>query len=419
MKIGFFLARFPELSQTFILHQVLGLLERGHEVEVLCASEGPGARLHDAVRVAEERYSLRRTFLSRPESLLARTAAVPWLIGATVARHPREVARALDVRRYGWFAATGTVLHAARPLLGAPRRYDAIVAHFGPEGIVANALRELSLLSGPLLTFFHGYDLTSAPRLAGRRMYGSLFRGGERFAAISDYGRRLLLGLGAPPERTVVQHMGVDVERFRPRSSLPRESKRCLRVLSIGRLVEKKGFSLGIEAVREGLGRGVSIDYRIIGDGPLLGSLRMLARERGVSSVVRLTGPAGQEEVLRALESSDVLIAPSVTSRDGDQEGIPMVLMEAMACGLPVVASRHGGIPELVEDERSGMVVPEGDSSGVAEALARLALDEGLRRTLGQAARGRVVSDFNLATQNARLEALLVELAQESRFERA
>jgi colanic acid/amylovoran biosynthesis glycosyltransferase len=243
-------------------------------------------------------------------------------------------------------------------------------------------------------------------------MYRALFCNGERFLAISQHGAATLRELGAPAERVSVHHMGIDVEKFcapvRPRSPCSK-----LRVLSVGRLVAKKGFHHGIEAVAAALRNNVPIEYRIIGAGPKRAFLAALTRKLGVDSAVRLVGPAGEDAVLEAMHESDLLLVPSVTAPDGDEEGVPMVLMEAQAAGLPAIATRHGGIPELVENERSGLLVPEADRTAIAVALQRLARDPELRQWMGKYGRDRVVREFNLQIQNTRLEQLLAVTARE------
>ena len=343
--------------------------------------------------------------------MTVRALQAPVPLAQAMLRRPRVLATALDLRHYGWFAATGTLLHAARPLLRQPRDYDAIVAHFGPEGVVAEALRHMELLRGPLVTFFHGYDLTQAPRTAGRGMYRTLFERAERLLAISEHGAAILRRLGAPPEGTLVHHMGVDVARFAPRAG-DSSDPRLLRVLSIGRLVPKKGFADGIDAFARVLRKGVIARYDIIGDGPERHALERKIAAAGLQSAVCLRGAAGEDAVRDALRQADVLLVPSVTAPDGDHEGIPVVIMEALASGIPVVATSHGGIPEIVRDGTSGILAPEHDVDALAAGLERLAADHALRERMGSAGREIVATDFDAGIQNERLELLLAGLAR-------
>jgi colanic acid/amylovoran biosynthesis glycosyltransferase len=412
VRICFFLHRFPELSQTFVLNQVLWFIERGHDVEVIAARAGTKAPLHAAVQAAKAGHALRRrtTYSNMPESMLARVLKAPMPLLAALLHRPETIRTALDLQRFGWFAATGTLLHSAGPLLRWPRSYDAIIAHFGPEGVIADSLRRMGLMRGPLVTFFHGYDLTLAPRAAGRGMYRSLFETGELFLPISEHGAGILRGLGASPARMRVHHMGVDLARFRPRAAVRPESG-SLRVLSVGRLIAKKGFAVGIDAVAAAVRAGVRVEYVIIGDGPERDSLSHRIEELGMQATIRLHGPAGEEAVAVALQDADVLFAPSITAADGDHEGIPMVLMEAMASGVAVLATLHGGIPELVENQVSGLLVSEHDVRAANEALCRLADDRAARVRMGASGREQVARDFNADVQNSRLEKLLGELA--------
>jgi colanic acid/amylovoran biosynthesis glycosyltransferase len=155
------------------------------------------------------------------------------------------------------------------------------------------------------------------------------------------------------------------------------------------------------------LDRGVEVEYRILGDGPRRARLAALAAELGVKDRVTLHGRHGQETVRAGLERSDVLVAGSVTAADGDEEGIPNVLKEAMALGLPVVGTRHAGIPELIEDGVSGVLVPERDEAALADALQRLAREPGRWTAMGRAGRAKIEMEYDIDRLNDRLAGLL------------
>lgn len=410
MKLCYVLNQFPELSQTFVLRQIVDLLERGHEVDVIAARPGDEAAYHASLCSTANRYGLdqRTRYTGMPERLFPRLLKACLCVVPAALSCPRVLATALDCRRFGWFAATGSLLTMGLPLAHERRTYDAIVAHFGPQGILAQGLREMGILRGPLVTFFHAYDLTSAPRLAGRSMYRRLFKRGELQLAISQRGAEHLSALGAPPDKVRVHHMGVNVDTFHPpthaRSGATGEA---LRVVSIGRLVPKKGFTHGLEAVAKAKARGVHLDYSIYGSGPMMGHLDRLIDVLGLRGTARLYGPATQDELAEVLRSSSVLLAPSTTCPSGDEEGIPMVLMEALATALPVVATSTGGVAELVTHEQNGLLVREGDSDAVADALYRLSSSSELAKRLGNAGRRRVCVDFNENEQGRYLTDIL------------
>ena len=410
MKIGFVLNQFPELSQSFVLNQVAGLMRRGHQVEVLAGRGGFAAELGTDFLTPHERQNLAQvtTWANMPARLPTRALRALGQAARRLPAYPRQVVSAFDPFRFGWFAASGTLFSLAEPLLGQPRRYDALIAHFGPQGVVAEGLRELELLEGPLLTFFHAYDLTSAPRLVGRRMYQNLFQHGEVFAAISERGKVLLEALGAPHARIHVHHMGIDLDHFT--ASAERSASAQLNLLSVGRLTEKKGFALAVLATAELARTLPNVRYRIVGEGRERPRLERLIAQLGLTGRVTLVGARSQHEILDLMRQAHIFVVPSITAKSGDEEGIPMVIMEALACKLPVVASRHGGIPELVHDGTTGVLTPEGDFLALFQALQLLAGDPSRRKRLGEAGRQLVEREFSLKTQLKRLETLLAGL---------
>ena len=155
----------------------------------------------------------------------------------------------------------------------------------------------------------------------------------------------------------------------------------------------------------------IPCEYVVVGDGPLRHSLEQMAVDRGVSDKVRFVGAQGAADVIRLLHSSDVLLAPSVTGSDGDIEGMPVSIMEGMAAGLPVIATHHSGIPEVVSDGRSGFLVAEHDVDGLSRRLADLATDPNLRARMGLAGAGIASEEFDIDMLTDRLVEMYRELA--------
>ncbi|NBQ16632.1 MAG: glycosyltransferase, partial [Proteobacteria bacterium] len=214
-----------------------------------------------------------------------------------------------------------------------------------------------------------------------------------------------LRAVGAPAERMVVHRLGVDVTRFAPPPSTPRAGDAWTAV-AIGRCVPKKGFATLIRAMA--LAGEHAPALTVIGDGPLLGELRALAVALGVGHRVRFAGWLGRAEVAAELARADALIAPSETAADGDIEGMPVVIMEAMATGLAILGTRHSGIPEIVRDGINGLTVAERDADGLAQAMSRLA-DPATRARFGRASREIAVQELSHATLMRRLVALLLD----------
>ena len=404
MEIAFYVSSFPMLSETFILNQITGMIDRGHAVTIFGdRSKTPEKRHRDV-----DAYGLMEKTVYRPPQ--PPPGVGRWLDGVKLAarelaRRPGAAARVLNGVRYGAEARSLRLLRDAAPLLARPCTFDGLVAHFGYCGNRAAMLKDAGLLAGRLAVFFHAFDVTTYLQWRGRRSYDFLLRSDATLLPISERWRRELLSLGAAEERTRVHHMGIDPEAigFRVRR---REGGAPVRVLSLGRLVEKKGFEYSIRAVGEARKANPALEYTIIGDGPLRAKLEEVNRE-AAGGAVKLAGWMEQGEVRRMVEQAHLFIMPSVTAANGDQEGIPVSLMEAMAGGVPVLATRHSGIPELVEDGVSGVLVGERDAAGLAARLGDLAAGPDRWESLGGAGRRKVEQEFNIHRLNDRLEALL------------
>jgi glycosyltransferase involved in cell wall biosynthesis len=195
----------------------------------------------------------------------------------------------------------------------------------------------------------------------------------------------------------------VEVGRFAGGAREVRDARRPLRVLMVGREVDKKGFDDGLAACRAAIDRGVPCEIALLGTGgPLAGYLRRKARSLGVD--VQWLEPA--HPVAEAMANADVLLAPSRTAADGDEEGTPTVIVEAGAAGLPVVSTRHAGIPEQIEHGQSGLLAGERDIWGLTEALVTVARDPVRAHAMGVAGRERMAREYSLAAHRARLHAV-------------
>jgi colanic acid/amylovoran biosynthesis glycosyltransferase len=217
--------------------------------------------------------------------------------------------------------------------------------------------------------------------------------------------------MGCPREKILVQRMGIDPARFRFQ---PRARGDVFHFAAIGRFTEKKGFEYLIEAAGK-LREAGAAPFRvtIAGDGQLRPGVMARATEAGLANIVSFPGPLHQDEVVALLSTADAFVAPSVTAANGDMEGIPVALMEAMASGLPVISTRHSGIPELIKDGVSGLLADERDAAGLADAMARIMADERLTRSLVDAARAGIERDYDASRLNKDLFKRLTALSQD------
>lgn len=389
MRIAFVVGAFPKLSETFVLEQIVKLIELGHDVRIF-AFEAPAETIRQA-SVERHRLLDRTVYLTR--------ASGGW---------PSALMTVLRTQGLGIAALAERDALARLQAHGKQGHFDVIYCHFGHIAERARRLRSVGLFSGPLVAVFHALDLTVA--VEGAHTYAPLFREAERLLPISEHWKQRLLELGASPEKIEVRHMGVDTAAlgYRPRA-LP--VGRAPRVVSVGRFVEKKGFDYGVRAVaRAEKLLGSSLEYHLIGDGPLRPELERLAQSEGLAERVTFHGSKSSDEIVKLLGDAELLMAPSVTAANGDKEGIPMVLMEAMAQGLPVLSTRHSGIPELVQNGESGALVPERDADALASALADLLRNPGRWPWLLGNARKTVEAEFDSARLALGLERLFVDL---------
>lgn len=396
MRIAFVLNGFPELSETFILNQIVGVRQRGHAVDLFADRPAtPAAKLPAEV----ERFGLlerTRYRVSVPERKLARFRSGAALLRRWGLRQPARVLDSLNPLRYGGKALNLRKLHERFCFAPGGGQYDVIHCQFGPNGEQAIDLRQMGVFAGPILTTFHGYDVNRLPRIHGANLYRRLFREGDQFTVGSEFMRQRICALGAPPERVVKLPMGVEVARFPlpERSAAPGER---FELFTVARLVEVKGIEYALRALAILNREGKPWRYRIAGDGPLRPALEVLARELGLGTKVEFLGALAQEELRPLYAQAQVFVLPGVVSREGDEEGQSVVLLEAQASGLPVIASRVGGMPETMLDGVSGLLVPPRDPEALAAALRQLAGDPDRCRRMGLAGRRHVEQHFDLA----------------------
>jgi colanic acid/amylovoran biosynthesis glycosyltransferase len=276
-----------------------------------------------------------------------------------------------------------------------------IHAQFGTYGPLALQLIETGVLRGELVTSFRGYDATKYLQ-ANPHAYAALFRKGKLFLPVSHALAKRIVEAGCESDRIHVHHSGIECKRFQYLER-KRASSEAMNIVMIGRLVEKKGIGYGIQAIARVIASGRALSCTIIGEGPLREELERLIRELGIGAQVRMVGPKSHDEVILFLAQSHVLIAPSVTAADGDEEGIPNTLKEAMAMGLPVISTVHAGIPELVKDGVSGFLVPEHDVEALADRLMRLVDHPETWVAMGRAGRQQIEAEFDTDRLNDEL----------------
>ncbi len=390
----FFCIFFPMVSETFIFDQMAALRRAGVGLHIVSMWRSPGAAVQETVL----QYCLMDAarFALSARGGAKRGVEALGALARLGRRSPATLLRLLALKRRGrsWNDIAWLALYAAAcPRPGQPH---SIVANFGQIGRLAVDLRDLGIIDGPILTYFHGIDVTEIPSRHAPGFYARLFEAGDRFLVASPHFRDQLLAMGCRPDRITYCPVGIDVASFPLRTPVTAKPSGPFRILSVARLAEKKGLSYVLEAVAA-LAKRFPVAYDVIGDGPLLAPLAARAAELGLANVVTFHGARTRGDVVAALERADAFVQASITTDKGDQEAIPLSIKEAMARGVPVVATRHGGIPELITDETNGLLAPERDAEALASQIARLIEDAALRDRLVAAGRTTIERDWDNA----------------------
>ena len=398
LRVAYIMSRFPKITETFVLDEILALGARGVPVEVFPLlrerqsvvhpeAAGVVARAHfhpflswRIVR-AHLHWLCRRPFAYLRvlvEVLAGTLGSANFFVGA-LGIFPKSVRFAYEMQALG-------VTH--------------VHAHFATHPAVA-ALVVHRLTGIPFSFTAHGSDLHVERRMLDRKVAAAAFA-----VTVSAYNKEVAVrecGEWAR-DRIHVVHCGVDPRVFTPRRTL--RSGGVLRILCVASFEDVKGHRYLIEACRLLRARRVLFACDLVGTGPLQHEIASLVTAHDLGTRVRFHGALPRYEVSRLIAAADVFCLPSVPTAQGKREGIPVVLMEAMACGLPVVASRLSGIPELVGDGITGILVEPRDSVGLADALEILRADPPLRLDMGRAGRQVVEVQFNLHANAKLLEEL-------------
>ncbi len=397
--VGYLTKRFPRLSETFILDEILGLEQAGVPLRLFAvAHPGEGLTQPDVALVRSGVTYVRSHGRWARTRGTARTLVAHAVLLARNPRRYRSALRAAVAER----ARTGTI----RPFLDAGRlavalhRAGAAHLHAAFAHGPASTARLVHLLTGMPYSFSaHAKDLyLSDPAELATKARDAAFVLTCSAAAKAGLVERVSGG-----DRVLLAYHGVDTGRFRPAD---RRGDGVHTVLAVGRLVPKKGYPVLLAALRQLADRGHEVTCRIVGDGPERPALEEQVRALELDGRVTLLGSRTHQQIADEYRRADAFVQASVVLADGDRDGVPNALLEAMASGLPVVASAVSGIPEAVEDGRSGLLVAPGDPRALADAIARVLETPGLAASLGGGARTRVVAQFDRSVCAARLAPL-------------
>jgi glycosyltransferase involved in cell wall biosynthesis len=424
MKIAYLMSRFPKLTETFVLYEMRAVEQLGVQVEVFPLLRAKATSRHPEgtgllAKIVERMTPSRGAVLMHDEArpFVERAHYAPFLSSAILAanwrvfrRTPRRYLRALAALvvdnlgslnlLVGGLAIFPKAIYFGELMRGLSVEH--VHAHFANHP--ATAAWIIHATAGITYSFTgHGADLQVDQHMLCRKV-----RDARAVVTISDYNRTFITEHCGPraAQRVTVIRCGVDLATVDPKPETG-IMQNPIELLCVGTFYEVKGHRYLIDACRILAERGRSVRCRLVGEGPDRAVLQRQVNEAQLDGVVVFDGPKARTEVLDAMRRADMLVLPSVPTASGRREGLPVVLMEAMASGLPVIATAISGIPELVRDRISGLLVPPRDPRAIADAVEQLADDRDLRKRLAAAGRRAVELDFDLMTNADRLIGLL------------
>ncbi len=399
-RIAYMMSAFPALTETFVLYEILALGKLGIQVEI---------------------YPLltRRESVDHPEAarLAGQTHYAPFISRRILASNWRFVRR--SPRRY-----LGSLVEVLKGTLGSANFFVGAIGIFPKVVCFADEMQRAGIThvhahfaNHPALAAFLVHRLTGIPYSftahgsdlhADRHMLDKKVESAKVVVTISRYNQEVIVRDCGEQVRGKIRlvHCGVDPQVFSPQSRNGNGTP--FQLLSVAALKEKKGHRYLVQACSILENRGINFVCHIVGGGPLYGAVKKQIAAAGLSDRVVMHGPLPRNDVAQRLSEADVLVLPSIRTRKGKLEGIPVVLMEAMASGVPVVATRLSGIPELVDHLQTGLLTPPADPVALADALNWLYDNRSLAQEFGKAGRRKVLDEFDLYKNAARLAQVLV-----------
>ena len=430
-RLAYLLRDYPRFSETFIVNEILALEAQGADLSILALRKPDDGMFHESVTRVRTRaeylpdagVKLRGKTRGKLWQLFRQSPRLWWRTMRTIRQHRADLSRE-DLR---------AALYVAQWMK--KRKIEHVHVHFGSEAAAVAMLA--AMVAGLRYSMtLHAYDIYRDD--VDRKLLARKIEQAAMVVTVTEFNRRHLLEhYPAAKDKVVVQYNGVDLSRFAPEAAVaaagqPHDSKIPLSanpqsairnpksfepglIFSVGRLIEKKGFAHLIRAVAILRDRAVPVRCVIAGDGDDADKLREEIKRLNLKKHVELAGPIKQEQVRSFLRRAACFALPCVQARNGNVDALPTVLLESLASGCPSVSTSVSGIPEIIEHEKSGLLVEPGDDAALAAAIERILTDAPLAARLSAGGRRRAEERFDAARNGERLLALLERAARGER----
>jgi colanic acid/amylovoran biosynthesis glycosyltransferase len=400
MRIAMIADQFPAISEKFLLNQFTALLDRGIEIDLYVGTVNRPLKMHELAK----KYDLleRTRFVDVPVNYMARVIhCIPRFfislfkspVKSFFAFRPRYTVTSMNLKNFFFLDA----FHG--------KKYEIIHCQYGWNGLIGAFLKDQGIAKHVVVTF-HGSDINVYPSRYGKDVFSHMFNVVDAVTVGSNFIKRKVIAYGCPESKVHVIPMGVYPGEYEMED---REREKPL-LLSVGRLLKVKGHSYGLEAFKIVKQAVPDAEYAIIGEGPERRHLTAQAEKLGLSDSFRLLGELTDREVAEWYKKTSVFVFPSIIADDGAEEGQGLVLLEAQANRIPVVASRVGGIPEGMVDGVTGFLVSQKNPDELADKIITLLSNSSLRETMGKAGKDFVLKNYDMKNLAEQWVALYKEL---------
>nr|QNO41822.1 D-inositol-3-phosphate glycosyltransferase [Methanosarcinales archaeon ANME-2c ERB4]QNO42778.1 D-inositol-3-phosphate glycosyltransferase [Methanosarcinales archaeon ANME-2c ERB4] len=396
LKVAYVLSFFPRLSQSFVLNEIVELIRSGHDVQIFPWFHSSETVIHEEIKDYQllnrtHYFAIKQIFKKNPFRFLK--YFVKTVRYSLAAKQISKSELKMDLQ-LAYFA---TVIEE--------KNIELIHAHFADMG---NAARRLGkMLRLPYTLTAHAFDIYMDPDTDELR---EVMNDAESVITISEYNKNYLISEIGVNNRIEVIRCGIDLDKFNPQKNLKAYGR--IKLLTVARLVAKKGLAYLIKAIPMVVKKMPNCELTIIGSGPQYGNLQHLVRDPDIESYVQFRGDVSDSELMRYYDDVDMFILPCIVIENGDRDGIPVAMMEAMTMELPVISTTVSGIPELVEDGASGILVSPKDEKAIADAIITLCKDSELRVKMGKKGREIIKREYNIASEAEKLIGVFENVAK-------